>query len=462
MKAGTKWISLSVVSSASLLAAAQVNASGFALQEQNVSGLGNAYAGSAAVAEDASTVFFNAAGMTQLDKASVVVSLIDLNLSSKFRNSGSVNGLAQPLGGEGGNAGGNSIIPALYASLPFGNKFAVGLGINAPFGLKTEYANDWMGRFQATKSEVKTTNINPAFAFKPNNVVSFSVGVDYQKLDAELNNNVNFDAVAAQVLAAQSVPQASINALLGANPGLQGSSSVKGNDSKWGYDLGILITPTPQTKIGLSYRSAINYHVTGNATIVAPTSSNATMQAAISGAKATALADGPITLDIKLPGSARFAVSHQLDNDLELLAEVSWTQWSTVQALTIVRTSGTVLKNTPENWDDTWRVAIGGNYKVNSNFKLRAGIAIDSSPVSDAYRTARLPDNDRTWVSLGAQWNISSSWVLDVGYAHLFTSDANLSQSDGYSPLQGYPNGLLVGTQKSSINMLGAQATFKF
>jgi len=457
-----RWMSWGIISGTALFVGTQALASGFALQEQNVSGLGNSYAGSAAVAEDASTVFFNGAGLTQLDKASVAISLIDVNVNSKFHNGGSVNALAQPLGTEGGNAGGSSLVPAVYASMPVGNTFAVGLGINAPFGLKTEYSNDFMGRFQATKSEVKTMNVDAVFAFKPSNMVSFSVGIDYQKLDAELNNMVNFDAVAAQVLAAQSVPQGTINTLLAGNPGLQGTGSVKGDDSKWGYDLGILVTPTTQTKIGLSYRSAINYHITGTATFTAPTSANGTMQAAISGARATALADGPITLDIKLPASARLALSQQLGSKFELLGEVSWTQWSTVQALTIVRTSGAVLKNTPENWDNTWRYALGGNFKVNSNFKLRAGVAIDKSPVSDARRTPRLPDNDRTWLSLGAQWNIGSSFALDVGYAHLFAKDADLNQSDGYSALQGYPNGNLVGTQKSSIDILGVQGTFKF
>ncbi|HEX2584563.1 MAG TPA: outer membrane protein transport protein [Steroidobacteraceae bacterium] len=463
-------ISLGVVTSTAAIAATQAFASGFALQEQNVSGLGNSYAGSGAVAEDASTIFFNGAGLTQLDKASVTVSLNDININSKFRNGGSngtsVNALAQPLGSEGGNAGGNSIVPALYASMPFANKFAIGLGINAPFGLKTEYSDDFMGRFQATKSEVKTMNVDAVFAFKPNNLVSFSVGVDYQKLDAELNNMLNFDAVAAQVLAGPpySVPPTNLNALLAANPGLQGSSSVKGSDSKWGYDLGVLITPSDATKVGLSYRSAINYHVTGTATFTAPTSTNGTIQAVITGARATALADGPITLDIKLPASARVAVAHVLENEsnLELLFEVSWTEWSSVQALTIVRTSGTVLKNTPENWSDTWRAALGGNYKLSNNVKLRAGVAVDSSPVGNGYRTPRLPDNDRMWVSLGAQWNIGSSFVLDAGYAHLFANDADMYQSDGYGAAQGYPNGLLIGTQKSSIDILGVQGTFKF
>jgi long-chain fatty acid transport protein len=204
--------------------------------------------------------------------------------------------------------------------------------------------------------------------------------------------------------------------------------------------------------------------VTGTATFTAPTSTNGTIQAVITGARATALADGPITLDIKLPASARVAVAHVLENEsnLELLFEVSWTEWSSVQALTIVRTSGTVLKNTPENWSDTWRAALGGNYKLSNNVKLRAGVAVDSSPVGNGYRTPRLPDNDRMWVSLGAQWNIGSSFVLDAGYAHLFANDADMYQSDGYGAAQGYPNGLLIGTQKSSIDILGVQGTFKF
>lgn len=446
---------------AGLLAVQGAQAAGFSLLEQNTSGLGNAYAGAAAVAEDASTVFFNSAGLTELKRPSVVVNANLLNISSRFKDGGSLPALGQSLGGTGGNAGGTTLLPALYASVPLGHGMTGGVGVNAPFGLKTEYSSDWLGRFQAVKSEVKTLNINTALAFKVNNVVSLGFGVDYQTLNAELTSAVNYTGVIAQVsLAALAAP---------ANLGLQGTSSVKGNDSTWGYDFGVLLTPTPGTKIGLSYRSATKYTVAGDATFVAPTSSNATGQAIITGASnsttsAAAPTNGPISLNIKLPASARLALAQQLGSKTELLGEVSWMQWSSIPELRIQRSAGVsgVLKNTPENWENTWRYALGANFQVMPGVKLRVGAALDKSPVPDSTRTPRLPDKDRTWLSVGTKLAVTNNTSVDLGYSRVTAKDAPLNQSDGYTAAQGYPSGLIVGKQETHIDIFGAQATVSF
>lgn len=433
-----------------LLSAQNAAAAGFALLEQNASGLGNAYAGSAAAAEDASTIYFNSAGMTQLNKPSLAVSAVGIDLNSKFHNNGSVNAFGQSLGSEGGNAGNTSLLPALYAAVPITSRLSGGFGFNAPFGLKTEYTDDWMGRFQAIKSEVTTTNFNTAMAFKINPVISVGVGVDYQTIDAELTSATNYTAA---------IYGASAGTLL--VPGVAGTSKVKAKDSGWGFDAGVMVTPTPQTKLGLAYRSAVNYKLTGNATFTTPTSASPTVNTIIAGIQAAGLYDGPIKLDIKMPASARAAVSQQI-GIVELLGEVQWTEWSDIKELRINRSNGTLLKNTPENWKNTWRYAIGANFKLNNAVKLRVGAARDQSPVPDSTRTSRLPDNDRTWLTAGAQFQVTPSTGFDLGYAYITAKDANLNQSDGYTAAQGYPNGVLVGKQKSNINVFGAQATVKF
>lgn len=454
---------LSGVAAGASLSAQQAAAAGFALLEQNASGLGNAYAGAGAIAEDASTLYFNAAGLTQMTQPSLVISANAVDVNSKFHDQGSVAALGQTLGSEGGNAGGVTVLPALYLAVPLTAKLSGGFGFNAPFGLKTEYNGDWMGRFQAVKSEVTTTNFNTALAFKVTPTISVGLGLDYQTIDAELTSAVNYDAVVAQGLAGPpfSFPPSTILPIIGANPGLQGESKVKGNDSAWGFDAGVLFTPGSTTKIGLSYRSGVSYHLTGDATFTAPTSSNGFAQAVIGAARATALADGPITLNIKLPASARAAFAQQF-GIVELLGEVQWTQWSDIQELRINRSNGSLLKNTPENWRDTWRYALGANFKVNNAVKLRVGAAYDESPVPDSTRTPRLPDNDRTWYTVGAQIQATPSLGFDLGYAYIVSKDASLNQSDGYSAAQGYPNGLLLGEQHSTINVYGAQATVKF
>jgi long-chain fatty acid transport protein len=460
-----KWVKIAVASALSgsvVLGGHLASAAGFNLMEQNASGLGNAYAGAAAVAEDASTIYFNSAGLTQLSRPSLVLSVNGINIKSHFRDSGSAAALGQTLGSSGGNAGGLTPLPSLYIAVPLTDKITGGLGINAPFGLKTDYSGDWAGRFQAITSEVKTLNVNPALAFKLGNKVSLGIGADYQSLDATLSKGVNYTAAIAQVLQAQllagAISLAQFNALVAANAGLQGTSTVKGNDSAWGYDVGLLFNLSERTKLGLSYRSAVKYSVQGNAAFTAPTSSNPNGQAIINGARASTLVDGPVTLDIKLPATARLAVTQKLGSAFELLGEVSWTQWSSIPELRIKRTNGVTLSNTPEKWEDSTRYALGANYQLNDGVKLRFGAAIDKSPVPDATRTPRLPDNDRSWLSVGAKIKVAKNASVDVGYTHITAKDAALNQNDGNTSAYG----LLQGKQDSNIDIVGLQATVSF
>ena len=139
-------------------------AAGFALLEQNASGLGNAYAGSAAVAEDASTIFYNPAGMTLLPGAQVVGSVTGIYLDTSFSGSGSTNVPPLNVGnGQGGQPGGWGMVPSMYFALPIGERFAAGVGVGAPFGLRTHYNDDWLGRYQGVKSDLYTINVNQFF-----------------------------------------------------------------------------------------------------------------------------------------------------------------------------------------------------------------------------------------------------------------------------------------------------------
>ena len=222
---------VSVFVAGSMLAmSGTVAASGFALIEQSASGLGNAYAGGAASAEDASTVFFNAAGMSQVKGSQVVVAVHAIKPSAKFSDTGSspASASGQPLGGNGGDAGSLAYVPNFYYVMDVNPQTKFGLGINAPFGLKTEYDAGWAGRFQALKSEVKTVNVNPTLSYQMNEIVTLGLGVDYQKIDAELTNNV----------------------VLGA--GVVGAAKVSGSDNAWGYNLGALIRVSPDSRVGVA------------------------------------------------------------------------------------------------------------------------------------------------------------------------------------------------------------------
>ncbi|HTS52218.1 MAG TPA: outer membrane protein transport protein, partial [Burkholderiales bacterium] len=220
-------------------------AAGFALTENSASGLGNAYAGQAAVAQDATTIFANPAGMSFLPGPQVVLGVAAIDFSAKFSNNGSsIPALATITGSQPGDNGGNagSLIPLgnFYATLPLGEKFTIGIGVNVPFGLRTEYDDTWIGRFQGIKSNITTINYNPAVAYKVTDTISIGAGVNYQFLQTDLTNAV-------------------------ATPAGEGLTELTAQDAAWGWNLGAIFQISPDMRIGASYRSRLNYELQGSA-----------------------------------------------------------------------------------------------------------------------------------------------------------------------------------------------------
>ncbi len=413
-------------------------ASGFALIEQSASGLGNAYAGGAASAEDASTIFFNPAGMSRLNGKQIVVAVNAIKPSAKFSNNGtSAGALLQTAGGNGGDAGSLALVPNAYFAMEVNSALRVGLGINAPFGLQTEYDANWIGRFQAVKSKIETINLNPSVSYQVNDNLSIGAGVSYQRITGDLTSAVNYSLLAA-----------SVGVVLPANT--EGISTISGNDSAWGYNLGAMFNVNPQTRGGIAYRSKIKYNLSG-------TVSFANVPAALAASAAgPTVANSAVTLPITMPDSFSVSGLHQLDDKWNVMADATWTGWGVLQQLKIDRTTGANVQTVQEHWKNTWRVSVGTSYHYNQQWMARAGVAVDQTPVSDAYRTARIPDNDRTWLSVGGQYKPSKGGALDFGYAHLFVKDSTIADKQ-------FPGkGNLIGTYQNSVDILSAQYTHSF
>lgn len=407
--------------------APSVWAGGFTVNECSVSGLGNAYAANAS-ASDASTVFTNPAGMSYLLGTQTAVMVSAIRPTGSFAPNGTVSAPLQATGNTGGDIGGLNFVPAAYLTTQLSDTVHAGVGLSVPFGLQTNYDANWVGRFHALKSSIQTINLNPSLSWRAAETLTLGIGADYQQASGELSNMVNYSGLAGGAL--------------GAN--LQGVSTMSGRDSAWGYNLGAMWQASPQTRIGLAYRSAIQYRLNG-------TVSFSSVPAGM--AADPRLANGAATLDLKMPDNWSLHMLHQLDERWELLADVTRTGWSSVQNLTVVRSNGTVLSNTPEHWRDTWRAALGANYHYGSGTTARIGLAYDQTPVSDAYRTARLPDQDRIWLALGVQYKLGEQRTLDVGYAHLFVKDARIADNrtaTGAGNLAGTYSGL-------ASNILGIQ-----
>ncbi|MCC7483362.1 MAG: outer membrane protein transport protein [Burkholderiales bacterium] len=444
-------------------------ASGFALIEQNASGIGNAYAGQAATAQDASTIFFNPAGMTRLPGRQFVLGGHAIRPSADFSNTGSTPaftlappplpaGAAFPLGGNGGDGGDWAFVPNAYLSWQVNPNWFIGVGLNAPFGLKTDYDTGWVGRFHGLKSELKTINVNPSVAFKLSDAVSLGAGVSYQRGEAELTRATNYSAAAALAIGGGLVPPLAIPAV-GAVAGVptEGVVKVEGDDDQWGFNLGALFSLGSTTRIGITYRSEIKYTLDGSVSF-------ASRPAAL----AAIVPDGPVTADLKMPASASWSIFHQLNPKWDLLADISWTQWSSVKTVNIVRSNNSqVLESLVLNWSDSWRFSAGANYHHNGEWTFRFGLAYDQTPSNDVDRTPRIPDQDRTWLALGAQYRISKQAALDVGYAYLFVRDPSINLCTGTASVTPTNVGCrgrnaLIGNFDSDVNILSAQLRYSF
>jgi long-chain fatty acid transport protein len=459
------------VGGALLVITGSVAASGFALIEQSASGMGNAFSGGAASADDASTIFFNPAGMARLPGSQLSIAAHAIRPSAKF--SGTATGLVplQAAGtGPGGDAGSWALVPNAYFATELNSQTHIGLGINAPFGLQTQYDANWMGRFQAIKSKLQTINLNPSVSYQLNEMVSIGAGLNYQRITGELSSMTNYSAVgaasgaaagaaaavaggapvgSAPYLAAVAAGQAAgIVAAGGANSA--GVSTLTGSDSGWGYNFGALFKLSPQTRVGLAYRSRIKYNLSG-----------AVSFANVPAGLAAALPAQSVTLAMTMPDSLSVSVFHQMNDKWDLMADLSWTGWSVFQQLKILKTNGVALSTTPENWKDTLRVSVGSNYHYNERWTARMGIAYDQAPVSDAFRTVRVPDNNRFWLALGGQYKPGKQSAIDFGYAHLFVSNAPINQSAAAN-LDLAGKGYLTGNYNNSVDILSAQYTYSF
>jgi long-chain fatty acid transport protein len=406
-------------------------AAGFALLEQNVSGLGNAYAGQAASAQDASTIFFNPAGMTLLPDRQVVLSAIGIKPSATFSNTGSSAPFPRPtLTGNGGDAGDWALVPGLYAAFAITPDLRVGIGVNSPFGLKTDYDTPWLGQYQAIHSKLETVNVNPSVAYRLNSVVSLGAGASWQRAKAELTQTVFF------------------------GPAGDGVASVEGDHNAWGYNVGALFQLGDDMRIGVAYRSNIKQDLDGTVTFARP--------AGIPNAGPAR--DGPVTASVNLPDTASVSVFQRFGDKWDLMGDITWTHWKRFKDLTVVRTdaAGGVLESQVENWDDTWRFSLGLNYHASQQLTLRFGTSYDQSPVPDANRTARIPDNDRVWGAIGLQYAFTPGLLLDVGYAHLFVRKSTINQPNTLTGVPAAFSGQLVGNYDNSVDIVGVQLTWSF
>ncbi len=413
-------------------------ASGFAIIENSASGMGQAFAGAAAVAEDPSTIYFNPAGMMYLEGTQVTAGMHIIKSDAKFKDKGSTNlALAGvPQGENGGNAGDTFYVPNFYYVRDFGEKYKIGLGVNAPFGLGTEYKDDWMGRYAATNSELKSINFNPSIAFRANEKLSIGLGMNIQYLEATLEKDIY---------------QFGLPAPFAGTP--DGAVKVNGDSWAFGFNGGFIYEMTPRTRLGIHYRHEVSHTLDGDIKYKG-------ISPALTGNPATApvFTNQGAEAKIDTPSTLSLSLTHQLNERLTLLGDITYTKWSNFKELSIVGDNGVEVSQVDEKWNDAYRISAGMKYQYNSQWIFRTGIAHDETPIDDKHRTARIPGDDRTWLSFGASYSPTKSLTVDVGYSHLWVEDAKINED--YPLLSA--SGTLNGEFDSDVDILSVQATWKF
>lgn len=368
-------------------------AAAFQNWEQDAAGIGVAHAGSAAIADTAAGLYYNPAGLARLDGVQFSAGYTGLRPKFEFDNRGST---GPWLGtGDGGDAGRWLGVPNASLSWRLGSDLALGIGVTRPFALDVDYDNDWLGHVHARHSEIRTLNINPTIAYRISDRVALGFGVNYQTID------LDFSRVGQR---------------------------LKGDDGSWGWNAGVLFTPSPAMRIGLSYRSAIEHKLDGHV-------------------------DGSaVRANITLPETAVLSVWQQVSDRWEAMGDLSYTRWNRLKQLDFAeRGSGVLLASEPFNYGNSWRLAWGAAYRVSDAFKFKFGLAWERGPIGNNGRTARLPDSNSLRLSFGGQWLLGAFGRLDAGYSYLLMKDARIAQTRDANLLRGrYENGMhTIGVQYS-------------
>ena len=444
---------------------------GFLVQEKSPRGLGSAFAGEGALAEDAATAHFNSAALTLLEGTQAVLGMHFILPRVEFENEGSTLNPAVGHGrihGPGAESTENALVPSAYLAHEVTPRLHVGLALNAPFGLSTKYDSNWVGRYHAVTSSMRTVNLEPAVGIKVNDWLSLGAGMSALYAKVRITNAIDLGSVCT--LFAPSVgasPQ--ICPALGLTPQkVDGFTRITGDDWGFGWTLSALLKPRPGTRVGLAYRSRIALDLTGDAQFLVPKAARVLRSTgALRDTRASALATVPDTVAL--------SAYQELTSDLAVFGDITWTHWELFRDLTVTFANpAQPTVRQPQDWTNAlrqigpWLDAHESQfYEFQTNVNASVEVPADKNerkkwlsqrrtPVpNEALRNPRVPDSDRVWASVGFGFRWNERLRLDLGYAHVFGIDTGSRNSD---PVTGH---VLRGTYQAGADILGVQASLR-
>lgn len=413
-------LSLAAVSFAALIAAqGGAQAGAFGLREQSATAQGLSFAGAASGSGGLSSMFWNPATLTFMPgfqsewHASAIIPRVEIEPTFTFPP-----GLATL--GDSGDIGLDAVVPAGYTGYQINDRLWIGMTTGAPFGLATKPDYIWGGQFYARTTSVRSYEAAPTVAYRVNDWLSVGAAVRAQYF------NVRYFSATAL-------------------PGFP-SAGLEGDSFGIGYSLGATLTPFAGTTIGIGFRSAVQQDLEGDFLV--------------SGRAVT-----PIEARVVLPESISVGISQQVTDAFSLHGTVEWTNWSRLGSPRVYSTlTGTLLPQAPVlplEYNDGWFFSLGGEYRVNTAWAVRAGIGYEISPIEIDTRTPRLPDADRVWLSLGATYNWNEQLSFDVAYSHLFTVGNNDIDIRPGHPSFG-AGGIFVADVDATVDIISASVKYRW
>ena len=387
-------------------------------------------------------MFWNPATMTQqagLQSESVLTGIIPS--SSNTPSGGTYAGFPFGFGGTG-NVAHSAVIPPSYYSWQLNQKLWVGLSINGPFGLAETFPDNWAGRvFAAGGENLMTVNFAPTVAYKISDMISVGFGVQIQYAHASFT---------------QGIP--------GGFPGggLTNQAGVSGAGMGYGFTAGVTLTPTPTTTIGLGYRSAINQKING--TLALPTTLGGFPAQPPFGST-----PGSVNTTFNIPDIVSLGARQKLTSQWTVMGTVEWTNWSRIGTSNVLQGNGApamvggTAVTIPFQWKDGWFFSLGAEYQWSPQIALRGGIGYEISPVTDSVRGPAIPDDDRTWLSIGGTYQYNAKTSFDLAYSHVFVKSAPINISDASNPLFAIGGGTTyTGSVSSSIDIISVALRYRF
>jgi len=447
------WSSLTLLF-INLVSVAPAFSAGFALAAQSGAGLGNAFAGMTATSQDASNQFYNPASLSFLSperQLSAGGMLIFPNVELKDGTATNVVLGTAVTGGDGGNAGSPKFTQNFYlASEQFG-KFRYGLGVTSPYGLGNAYDKNWMGRYHADESKLRTLDINPAFSYQLTDRVSLGLGLSIQY--AQLNTKSVIDSSAICLYSAPSPACAAVGLGRPGNAVVDSYAELEGNDISGGFNMGIMFKATSALSLGLAYRSAIEHEIEGDADF----DLSRQMTRFVSVARSTSFRDTHFKSRIKLPEQLTFGMHYKPNENWDLLADIAFTGWSRFETVEVeFDNPSQPTAKVNHDWNDSWRVSLGATRRLNDKWKFKTGLSYDRTPIPNAsLRTVGIPDADRITVAMGLNREINKNMRAELAYAHLFGGDAEIRTTNATGHA-------LRGDMDISADLLAFQLIRKF